>query len=405
MLDPGSDEALQRFLSSLSCVLAFLLVFALARYFLSFYHSYLFSLMMVLSSPLISTMGSALWSTVYAVVFTLIALLLLVRARATATHPKAWLLAPVLFSAFLCRPTLAVFVILVIGYTFFEHRPAAAKVASLVILQALLFVTWSLQEFGQPTPPYYQLNRIAWLVFEPIGLAILSALFVLVVIGRELKRRGKNRTLLVEIYCAVLLSVTAILLSAPHGPVAELSEGSIMLRMLQAINGGLFSPARGLFVYCPLAVVVGIAIMVMLRRLMHDPLFWLIAVWIVAHLLIVSQPFGWHGGHCYGARLHAEAIPAIVLLALVAVKQVSFTKCLSNRALRIMIIAAALFGVFANSYQGLYNSQTAAWNTSPNIDDHTEYLFSWRFPQFLASPSLNAAKEADCRMRIEETNR
>lgn len=403
MLDPASDEALQRLLSSLSCALAFLLVLAIARHFLPFYPSYLFSLIMVLSSPLISTMGSALWSSVYAVIFSLTALLLLIRARLNGTHPNAWLLAPVLFSAYLCRPTLGVLLVFAAGYTFFVHRSVAMKVAGIVMLQVLLFVAWSLLEFRQPTPPYYQWNRVAWLTREPVGITILSSFVLLFVAGRELQRRGKNRSLMFGIYCVLLLSGTAVLLSAPGLMGSRFSQGSITLRTLEAMNGNLFSPSRGLFIYCPVLVVVVLGIVANMRRVMRDPLFWLVTLWMIAHLVIVSRPFWWHGGHCYGARLFAEVIPGIIILALVAIKQISLSEWMRSRVLKTAIAATALFGVFVNSYQGLYNVQTAQWNVSPNIDDHTEYLFSWKFPQFLASPHLNAAKEAAYRMRMEET--
>lgn len=48
-----------------------------------------------------------------------------------------------------------------------------------------------------------------------------------------------------------------------------------------------------------------------------------------------------------------------------------------------MLGAAGLFAVWVNTYQGLFNGSTAQWNASPNIDEFPEYLFDWRYPQFL----------------------
>lgn len=53
-------------------------------------------------------------------------------------------------------------------------------------------------------------------------------------------------------------------------------------------------------------------------------------------------------------------------------------------ATKVGILAAAtIFAIYVNSYQGLFNVYTALWNGEPNIDLHPEYLFDWRYPQFL----------------------
>jgi hypothetical protein len=405
LLDVATDEASQRLLSALSCAIVFLLILSISRHFLPFFLSYMFSLIMLLCSPLISTMGSALWSSVYAVVFAFAALLMLVRARFDSSNPNPWVLALLLFSATLCRPTLAVFLILVVGYTFSVHRPVAMSVTGLVIVQILLFAGWSLKEFGQPLPPYYRCNPVAWIVREPAATMLFCSLLLAIVLGGVLHRRGKRRLLLSAIYVLLLVSVIAVLSTTPGVTSAKLSRVSIMWRILEAINGILFSPARGLFVYHPVLLLALPSILAILRRMLSDRLFWLMTLWILLHLLIISRPFWWHGGHCYGSRLFIEAIPGITVLTLVAIDRGSLLKWMRSPFAKILIVGAGLFGAFVNSYQGLYNVHTAAWNTSPNVDSNTEYLFSWKFPQFLASPNLNAAKTADCERKMAETAR
>ena len=53
----------------------------------------------------------------------------------------------------------------------------------------------------------------------------------------------------------------------------------------------------------------------------------------------------------------------------------------------------SLISIFINTYQGLYNPATGKWNNSPNIDEYPDYLFDWKYPQFMATPKLLKERE------------
>lgn len=50
-----------------------------------------------------------------------------------------------------------------------------------------------------------------------------------------------------------------------------------------------------------------------------------------------------------------------------------------------LLVLASIFAVFVNSGQGLFNKYIASWNSEPSIDEYPEYLFDWRYPQFMAN--------------------
>jgi hypothetical protein len=60
-----------------------------------------------------------------------------------------------------------------------------------------------------------------------------------------------------------------------------------------------------------------------------------------------------------------------------------------------LVVAVSILSVFINTYQGLYNPLTTVWNASPDIDGYPDYAWNWRFPQFMTSPALLAARELD----------
>jgi len=74
-----------------------------------------------------------------------------------------------------------------------------------------------------------------------------------------------------------------------------------------------------------------------------------------------------------------DVLPGIFLLMVVTFSKLYFFK------LTTLILVAVLssFSIYINTVKGLFNNYTRLWNAEPNIDEHPEYLFDWRFPQFL----------------------
>jgi len=121
------DQSAQRLLTAGVAAIIFVLLFLIARVRLSFWASILLAGAFWLGTSYSSTMGTALWSHSLAAVFSLLAILLCLRAKAHRTPTSALLLSAALFSAYLCRPTLAVLSPVLLLFVFCFDRRAAVR--------------------------------------------------------------------------------------------------------------------------------------------------------------------------------------------------------------------------------------------------------------------------------------
>lgn len=151
-----------------------------------------------------------------------------------------------------------------------------------------------------------------------------------------------------------------------------------------ALYGNLFSPARGIFVYSPFIPILFLCYRDSTKEQIPRQAWYLLALaWPFLHLLTISRFPHWWAGYSFGSRLMMDALPGIFLCA-VMLSPVKITR-ISTRLGILLVTPAALFSIYVNSYQGLFNHYTALWNGDPCVDQNPRYLFDWRYPQFLHS--------------------
>ncbi len=80
---------------------------------------------------------------------------------------------------------------------------------------------------------------------------------------------------------------------------------------LIGLVGLLVSPGKSLFLYAPVLVLAGAAFPAFFRRHRAEAL--LAGGVFVAHLLLYSPWFVWHGGHCWGPRFLVPTLPFLTL--------------------------------------------------------------------------------------------
>lgn len=320
------NHRLQKLLASLICALIFLMLYKTARCYLSESAALVIAFVSTLGSVLVSSLGAALWNANFAVLFIGLILWMLARTAATGEtmRPAAhpYLLGLLLFAAFISRPTSLAFILPLMVYLLILDRLTFFKAG--LTLAALMggFLLLSRWQYGQWLPAYYSLERFD----RSVG------------VGRVL-------------------------------------------------YGHLLSPSRGLLIFSPFFIPVFIGVAVYFRRLAAYPLFWLSLTWLTIHLVAMSRIGHWWGGHSYGPRLLADAVPAVIMLTVLLWHAATPVASPALRKIAILsFLALGMLGVFINSYQGLYNPSTLRWNDYPNIDQFPEYVFDWRYPQFLASP-------------------
>ncbi len=168
------------------------------------------------------------------------------------------------------------------------------------------------------------------------------------------------------------------------------------IQWLTSVNGLLFSPGRGLFVYQGFLILVLVAVAVHWRAFAVNRLALTAAGWLLLHFIIVSRWTMWWGGGSYGSRLLVDSFPGWIVLTVITF---SIIENESRPIVRMWAFAGCLVfvivGVYIHSYQGLYNPYTWVWNEAPGSNakpgsrgQSPPNMLDWRYPQFLASPEM-----------------
>jgi Dolichyl-phosphate-mannose-protein mannosyltransferase len=158
-----------------------------------------------------------------------------------------------------------------------------------------------------------------------------------------------------------------------------------------ALYGNLLSPARGLLVFTPFLLAAWLCAKREAETFRLNWLWWGIGLgWPLAHLVVVSRFPHWWAGYSYGPRFMMDVLPGLFLLTLRA-----WPATLDTTRLKVgatVLALTAVFSVYVHTYQGLYNRYTNRWNSEPSIDRNPQYLFDWKYPQFLHTRSRHEAR-------------
>ncbi|MEM7585576.1 MAG: glycosyltransferase family 39 protein [Acidobacteriota bacterium] len=339
MLDLAAEQALQNLLSALCCAAIFWLLYQACRTVLEPIPSLVITAVSVLGSPLISTVATGLWTADYAAVFLSLAVLLMARYDSNGGSRRELVaMAACLGIAFFTRPSSAFagMALLISLLGAADRRIGRAAVAILSLGCALIAVSWMGGLRGIPTPLYY-------------------------------------------------LSPARLYPKAP---------------LLEGLAGTLWTPSRGLLVFCPFLLLVIAGAAWWLRSARYHRLIVFSLAWITLHVLGVATRSIWWGGHSYGPRLFTELMPAFVLLTALLWRHFGQPLAMAPRT-----VIATLYGILGllamviHSYQGLFNPATRAWNESPNVDIYPSTLYDWRYPQFAATRELLDSREIEFQRR------
>ncbi|MGH9308196.1 MAG: hypothetical protein ACRD1U_02400 [Vicinamibacterales bacterium] len=338
------DDKVQRALAAISVGITAVLASSLAGRWLRWPLATTLAGIFVFGTPVISTMGTAFWSTNLTVVASLAALLIVSRCDASGGGPvRAATTGALLGFAFWCRP------------------PA--------FLLAGLVVLWM---FGRAATSAATERRSAIVDAVALAAAVLVSLALLVLMSRL-----TYGTWLPDYYIGARLAASD--------------------RFATALLAHLVSPSRGLLIFAPAAALALVAVLLSPRRVLRVPLAVLALVWLCLHLAIVSRFPYWWGGYGFGSRLLVDVLPGVFVFSCAAAAAV----CAGARHWRLVglfaLVPAAAAGIWINSVQGLFNSATVTWNSSPSIDRFPGYALDWHLPQFRAT----RARLAERRRRHE----
>jgi hypothetical protein len=290
-----------------------ILLFKLARLFLKPASALLISGVFWFGTSFASTTGNTLWSHNFAGIFSLAAIYFVVRA-AKEGRTNYWpIISILLFSAYLCRPTLALLAPFVLLFLFTYNRLAAIKSALLVAFLLGCFMVFSLHEFHQLLPDYYMQQR-------PFA----------------------NGHLFEGLYGNLLSPSRGLLIYSPFILLAWLCVGESWKK---------WNLKRSW-------LLIGLA-------------------WPVAHILLISTWSVWWGGYSFGPRLLTDILPGLFLLTIyawpVAIRGVRGSSAIAILALSIVfsVYVNSYQGLF-NQYTVEWNALP-----SVDRDSHTLFNWSF----------------------------
>jgi hypothetical protein len=148
--------------------------------------------------------------------------------------------------------------------------------------------------------------------------------------------------------------------------------------------GTLFSPSRGLFVFSPFLLFLGIRFWPSYwRRHKITPLEVLLAGLSLAWWIGTARWASWWGGGSYGPRLLCELLPCVSILLIPVVANLSLHGAWRVRAVCMAFVIAGVFSV-GTHFRGATSAAAQDWNGTPvSIDHAPQRLWSWKDPQFL----------------------
>jgi hypothetical protein len=157
---------------------------------------------------------------------------------------------------------------------------------------------------------------------------------------------------------------------------------------LEALAGNLVSPARGLFVFVPIAALSIYGFHLKRKHAELTGLDLAVVATIVGSWLVASLLPHWWGGWSYGPRFLADIAPFTIWFLLPVFTAISPDGSGAGRHSPRPLLAASVVVLVACSVfihaRGAIAESTAQWNDVPeDIDDSPERLWDWSDPPLL----------------------
>jgi hypothetical protein len=259
-----------------------------------------------------------------------------------------------------------------VGMALWQHGGIILWTAAVVLVEFL--------EAGNPSRRGTMIQGIC------CGLLVacrLTAATVLVPFGIWVMLRNPRRaSLLVGVAVLTFLPWAWFYQSTygtPFGPSMWFLSGKLWSNEIStSLLGVLFSPARGLLVYQPWALLVPLLFFFKGRsdhpdRQPPTGWKWFCSSAILLHILLIAAWGCWWGGWCWGSRLVVDVVPLFALLCVVPVNGL-----LNSRHGRMVLFSLSLLSL-AVQIPGVYGNPST-WNRSACFPDD---LWSWSHAPFL----------------------
>jgi hypothetical protein len=216
-----------------------------------------------------------------------------------------------------------------------------------------------------------------------VAIRVPMLLFVLPLLAWALGRRPDDARWIVPPLALGAASLIAYNLSVFGTPVGGQRELEVVRLPIHAVAGSwasplagaagtLFSPGRGLFVYCPWVLVTLLVLPLARARVARASIVVALTLALVGHLVLFASYSAWWAGWCFGPRYWTEAIPVLGILyafALEAGRTYAWVKA--------PLYAAGVLAVGIHAFAAAY--YPSSWNATPvSVDLRHERLWDWQ---------------------------
>ncbi len=150
-----------------------------------------------------------------------------------------------------------------------------------------------------------------------------------------------------------------------------------------ALYGNLLSPGRGLLAFVPTTLFVIYLVVRYRKYFAHRQLAILAFAQIIALEMLMATNRYWSAGYCYGPRLFTDAIPWLVLLAILGLDAMRRAPVPSHHRTEIAAAIFLLVVSVAINARGAWSLEVLDWNLTEAVL-YSNGLFDWRYPQFMA---------------------
>lgn len=281
------EPIVQMVIVSLCAFGILILLYHTARLFLGQRESFLIALLCWFGSAYASTLGTALWSHDFAVLFASTAIYLALREELWNEYLRAVVIGLCLFTAYLCRPTLAMLSPFLLAYLLLQ-RPRLALVAGAALAIMLAgFSLWSQHEFHQLLPDYYLPSRLAGgipvtamygnLLSPARGLLVFSPFLLIPLLLLPVQLAGNRRNLALLLITLAWPATHWFMVSRfPHWWAGWSYGSRLMVDILPGLFVGLFAglgqaTEHRRWTYPALAVLGSFAIAVNTLQGLYNP--------------------------------------------------------------------------------------------------------------------------------------
>ncbi len=222
-------------------------------------------------------------------------------------------------------------------------------------------------------------------MMRPTNLIIIAAFASYYLI--KLRIRFLSLFVIGVVTFVVILLIHYFAYGALIPPYFMASRLSLESLSIDSLSGVLFSPQRGLFIYCPwILVPLGLFLYRLISRKVSFSEVVLIGVMVTQVISVAMFPHWW-GGHSFGPRLLTETVVVAMFLVLLQLRRfLRENNHRINKAFVTYIIALFLLGSASTfiHYKGANSQAVWVWNVSPaNVDSNPNRLWDWDDVQFM----------------------